>query len=541
MNKPQLLARGHKLYPHGKALALRLMRSIMEYQGSQKKSQKEGWETLTAGHCKSCGETVLLEFKGDTVRAQKPCQSPKGLAPCKVTLNVPTGKIVVANDLRDLFPITGEDDLDTPSGLVKTTQAYAKAGMFHAFVGNTCPSVYQTGRKSFLIASGERKSRSRIRQVAGICTDLWWVSLADMDAFLAAGGALGPDIDVVECPPGTYEFTHKLRPKDGNFTRIRHIGPAKKPKDFRKAWMAKDYTLEEVLASFEKSWDDYLSGTTSSKEGRTQRMLDHLFFTLGNGMDWHPNGWGSSGPVRHKKGLPALKPLKGTYTWYPTGDYSLVGSLAGFESTYPQEVKKLNPSFRRGLVLCLENIAQGCKPRSHGRIDPHEMRSVQGTKALAEAALSSFSRNREASAAERKFVAKFGLEGAEASYRAAKKLGQAILAACPQSSSPGPRLVAELQHTSEGNSGSTQKRVIRIATYNGPGQWDDHEIWPVEVYIGKLGSPTVKYRCPKSGKARKEHIHQAIESLHSLTIQAVDRWHPKVLKKLALAKAKKKN
>ena len=59
--------------------------------------------------CSCCGDDdFTVETNGLVMRlAGEPCKFPNGLPPTEWELNVPSGKLVVANDLRGAFPATG--------------------------------------------------------------------------------------------------------------------------------------------------------------------------------------------------------------------------------------------------------------------------------------------------------------------------------------------------------------------------------------------------------------------------------------------------
>lgn len=129
-------------------------------------------------------------------------------------LNVPSGVMVVANDLRPDFDFCGDYDVNTAIGCVKTTKAMEAIGCAHAFVGNSCPSMYRTGENTFIIASTgyDKEADKNIEpmgvRVASIVTDLWWYSIVDADEFQRRGCQGQYDVDRVHVKPGVYRFTH---------------------------------------------------------------------------------------------------------------------------------------------------------------------------------------------------------------------------------------------------------------------------------------------------------------------------------------------
>lgn len=144
--------------------------------------------------CPCCGEEdFTAETNGLVVRlVGEPCKFPNGLPPTEWELNVPSGKLVIANDLRKVFPLPEDDrfDINTALGCHMTAMSYAANGLSHAFVGNSCPGVYKCTNGSFKIAnppSDEKWDGEDFveimpepefdgERIAGICTDLWWYS-----------------------------------------------------------------------------------------------------------------------------------------------------------------------------------------------------------------------------------------------------------------------------------------------------------------------------------------------------------------------------
>jgi len=126
-----------------------------------------------------------------------------------VELNVPSGKMVFANDLREGFYVIGTHDISTSAGLAAESKSYEAIGMVHLYVGNTCPGVYQYKNGSFVVGSGKGRD-GKLKEVAGICTDLWWYSVVDYDEYVRRYKAKPSknDCDVVRVKPGVYRFDH---------------------------------------------------------------------------------------------------------------------------------------------------------------------------------------------------------------------------------------------------------------------------------------------------------------------------------------------
>jgi len=436
--------------------------------------------------CPLCGKDIHFEFNGDQLRAIEPCRFEGGVKPQEILLNIPSGKMVVANDLRDIFRVVGDFNVNTTAGCYDTTSLYAEAGMFHAFVGNTCPSMFSKGtakgKKYSHFSLGVHKGKEA-NKVASICTDLWWVSIADYTAFINAGGKVKEyGAEVVDCVPGTYRFKHFFQSHGEEhkvFTEIDRVGDATDIKDPQAEFKQLNYTLGQVLHVFNQSWDNYLTAVCEHphldkpkepftpeqiKARRAQRMLDHIFFTLGNGQDWHENGWSSSSPMP-KGEIPELPipTLDGKYNWYPSSDYSFIASLGQIAcENWGKGKIKLNQSFWRGLIMCLQCIVKhGVEGRDEGQ---GVKKDDFDTKNLCEAVLVSLINQYPEFVTEedRQFIKKFKIENSLETYKATQELTSAILKACPQPNNQKNEVIyAQIREAA--NQNGIQNRKITIA------------------------------------------------------------------------------
>lgn len=169
------------------------------------------------GECPACGETVRI-IGSDVLTVDSACPYPQGLPAYSVDIDVPSGRLAFANDLRPLFPQLEDFNVGLTSGLKRCTEAYARQGCIHVFVGNTCPSVRLLDSGTLTVG----RARSPGRQVGSVCTDLWWVSAADHDLIKQRAAALKEempgDLFVVDVAPGTYRATiywHLCGPHEG--------------------------------------------------------------------------------------------------------------------------------------------------------------------------------------------------------------------------------------------------------------------------------------------------------------------------------------
>jgi len=342
------------------------------------------------GHegCSYCGaKRFHVETNGLALRLTgEPCALPNGFEPNEWELNVPSGKILVANDLRRWFPLPeGDGDIqsvNTVIGCRQTAQAYAAVGMSHAFVGNTCPGVFKLADGSFKIANepyddADEKTRSAFEgeRVAGICTDLWWYSLCDSDEFdrrLKKFGGTRKDksIETIDVKPGVYRFRHhddSSRDRDtaegetvyATFEWVREADPVK---DFLKSWDEVDINPHAYVQAQVKRWPTLYGAvknayrdnervipwsemTEEQKFHSWSRVADHALCTIGGGVEWHEKGFPRSSvdPT-----VPDIEPpsFRQQMHWYP------------FSKPYGglYEPKYLSPGFAKLAFRVLESV-----------------------------------------------------------------------------------------------------------------------------------------------------------------------------------------
>lgn len=187
--------------------------------------------------CAWCGERpkIVLDETGTepVVRAMTACSVPDGFKTV-FELKVPSGRVVIDDDLRDVYNLSDEEADKLPSlnvrrGTHETSLAFAAIGCAHGYVGNSCPGFYKVGAGQYVIAnSGSTDDDVEIPiengvKLAQIVTDLWWYSIADYDDFIARGGDPKRSWcrNVVSVPPGTYRFIHHTNERGFNFDEFR--------------------------------------------------------------------------------------------------------------------------------------------------------------------------------------------------------------------------------------------------------------------------------------------------------------------------------
>ncbi|MFJ2662624.1 hypothetical protein [Arthrobacter koreensis] len=139
-----------------------------------------------------------------------------------VEINVPSGRLIVADDLRSV-PLF---DIDTPYDRRGHMDLDALAEMqardtnaAYVFVSNSCPSVVRKERGVLEVVTpdwgNEDEPALALGEtvVAEICTDLWATMMTDYQHWLDNGG---PQIDIssddgrftlIDVPPGRYRWT----------------------------------------------------------------------------------------------------------------------------------------------------------------------------------------------------------------------------------------------------------------------------------------------------------------------------------------------
>ncbi len=189
--------------------------------------------------CALCGEFIETRDTAEAVYIDTPCPAAEGLTTV-TRLEVPSGKLIVSDDLRPVFDGFDHDGFasyNSVLGQQQVIEAFAEQGCAFGPVGNSCPTLWQTGEDTYVVArkpwaeglddpwayEDDVLAPEGARKLASVCTDLWAYSIADLEHWLSKGGTLVPKYDkktgettmqpeswadtIVEVPPGTYEFT----------------------------------------------------------------------------------------------------------------------------------------------------------------------------------------------------------------------------------------------------------------------------------------------------------------------------------------------
>lgn len=171
--------------------------------------------------CDWCGERVVLRIADDAVYADEPCPHSDGITTV-ITLNVPSGKIVVSDSLHPAYSVERgslASFFESALGQAEFIEAMAAIGCAYGPVGNFGPGIYCTGGDSYIIASPEygygnngKPSLRESDRLARISRQKSTYSIADYEDWQARSGNQDDlaSSDIVEIPAGTYQFTHYL-------------------------------------------------------------------------------------------------------------------------------------------------------------------------------------------------------------------------------------------------------------------------------------------------------------------------------------------
>lgn len=169
--------------------------------------------------CQYCGADSFTT-DGFNITAATECPHPDGFV-TRSEIEVPSGKLVFGNDFREVFPDVVEDFyVNEATGIRDCTEAYGRAGMFHFFVGNTCPGVYVKDgvldiANPAVVGETDEEIPYDGKEVGGVITDLWWVSAMDADEAERRGLVLDGRWDFsVDVEPGTYVLESYVTMKD---------------------------------------------------------------------------------------------------------------------------------------------------------------------------------------------------------------------------------------------------------------------------------------------------------------------------------------
>lgn len=218
-------------------------------------AQHQAGETLQAHgealRCSSCGEhSHIVEITGTKLRPLVYERDPHGLGhvefsecpidptqPYSVEIDIPSGEMIVANHLAQLFDEIKDKYAERNSinyvwGRKNCTEEYAKQGYIEMNIGNCSCELFQMNAERSKFIMGDSDSVSGRRTVARVCTDFWGYGIADHEDAKRRGLATKmPDLEysIVRCVPGRYRFIHRYHllrsglSDDGIYTYIERV------------------------------------------------------------------------------------------------------------------------------------------------------------------------------------------------------------------------------------------------------------------------------------------------------------------------------
>ncbi len=255
--------------------------------------------------CPVCGEDLTFTFDGREFKSKTKCPFPNGMGEYSIDLPVPSGKLVVANDLRNLFKSEYEEielypwskgwgfDIMTLMGCRRTFETYGKLGMAHGFISNTCPGMYRVDKNTLTLSmvKYDEESGNVIEsevpgeKVGGVCTDLWWYSIMDYDKYVEKSGEeLDRHCDIIDVKPGMYKITHREHIFNIDENATDHFVVLKWSRKLKKGDLVKKKVVL-VTTTVEDTIKADLIFNSDFYKTRGE-VLDRLFFSTGQGISW---------------------------------------------------------------------------------------------------------------------------------------------------------------------------------------------------------------------------------------------------------------
>ena len=354
--------------------------------------------------CTFCGAELRVDFDGECFGvANESCLHPEGLV-TDFELNVPSGKLVVSDDLRTWFPTDNDRNINKLIGCHLTALDAAETGLATGFVGNTSPSVYRDGTRFVIGVYAEDLWDSKAQedipnpepfpwgeQVASICTDLWY-GICDFDEFERRRKHYTPDrtledllrhVDTFDVTPGVYRFrqdqsANRDEPtvEFASFQRVRDPDPVR---DYLQEDLAKHWNATEVLIQSCISWPSLFmargvelweSQSPEQKVRALARAADHIMCVLGSGTTWHANGFPrgtiSAEVQRFAVEYGDVPSFDFETSWYPIAEgYAGLCLGAGIRNKHTRDERvDLAPSFvKLGLNICQNALKFGEKAK----------------------------------------------------------------------------------------------------------------------------------------------------------------------------------
>lgn len=197
---------------------------------------------ISFNSCIDCDEILYLEFHFDSqmirireefIKSTKACLfNEDDTLDVIVDIDVPSGKLFFANDIRNVFSKEEEDEINSKNksslegfmGIKSESEAYGSHGMFFGYVGNRSTQIIKDKDNNLFVSDPydyaeinnlddyfEFKESDDFDYLGDICTDLWWFCAMDYDLFQKKSKENGFNYDydftIVDVQPGKYRMT----------------------------------------------------------------------------------------------------------------------------------------------------------------------------------------------------------------------------------------------------------------------------------------------------------------------------------------------
>lgn len=293
-------------------------------------------------------------------------------------LNIPTGQMVFANDLRNYFPVHGEHNLNTLEGIKNTTQRYAKIGLAFPFVGtHKYISLYKENFKTYYIGTKTKNKNpvKKTRTISQIYCDLWWYSIADASLYSENGGKFN-DAYTIPCEAGVYKFTQfNLQNSFEGIDFDGLMGKIEKVRDPEKTKIINPYfdlnlTAGQVIQYYIQNKQDVLGNCHHDENHLISHIVGMIF---SQNEYYHPNGWMGNVLDYDLIGMGEIA-FNGPVFPYALDKNSLIFKIIFNDM-------RLNDSFRKLAISYFKAVLE------HGYTTSSEEKYLEFTKELAEEAL----------------------------------------------------------------------------------------------------------------------------------------------------------
>ena len=269
--------------------------------------------------CYDCAQPLALSLEGNNLHlsCKNVCENNSEFF---VDIDFPTGEVVFGDwpdrfsEIKDegwLDECDHGESINYIKGQRQRCEGFAKQGIFHLSVGNTCPSLfYNEATAAIQIGNehtvpdeededddGEGIIPEGFTKLGYFCTDLWWVTMLDKSRYEEmlsklpgerSKGYYAKKLDVATVKPGRYRF-HAVPRKLGDdgdygnvFATAEYLGPCGEiPK-------VKHVTEDTVMLTPRqytiKSAARYPTLYSGQFEEIRFQVMDQLFNVLGNGI-----------------------------------------------------------------------------------------------------------------------------------------------------------------------------------------------------------------------------------------------------------------